>query len=357
MKSIYRSIIIVWMLLLSWSTTLSAQISINTDDSAPDASAMLDVKSTDKGILLPRMSSAERNNITAPTAGLILFDTDTESFWFYNGISWTDLNTSIATTTFIDADQDTKIELEEGADDAINFDMDGTHYLKMINGKIANSNQRYNVYLGGAAGYTDDLIGDNRNVGIGDSSMFLTTTGRFNTAIGYRSMYSNTTGRENASNGYQALSNNTIGQGNVAIGYNAMLSNITSDNNVAIGWEADVQEGLTNAVAIGKSTTAVQSNSFILGDGNSNVGIGTSNPQERLHVVGQVQIQDGTEADGYALTTDADGLASWQPYDGDNFGNHTAIQNIDFNSKNVTKAGSLEFDTNDDQLKILLNSK
>jgi hypothetical protein len=42
---------------------------INTDGSSAHASALLDVKSTNKGLLVPRMSKAEKNAIAAPATG------------------------------------------------------------------------------------------------------------------------------------------------------------------------------------------------------------------------------------------------------------------------------------------------
>ncbi|WP_297290837.1 hypothetical protein, partial [Oceanicoccus sp.] len=48
------------------SLGLFAQVSINTDGSSPDESAMLDVKSTTKGMLIPRMDSTQRVAITSP---------------------------------------------------------------------------------------------------------------------------------------------------------------------------------------------------------------------------------------------------------------------------------------------------
>jgi hypothetical protein len=68
-------------------------VSINTDGSTADNSAILDVKSTDKGILIPRMTEAQRNLITTPATGLMIYQTDaTAGFYFYNGTAWTSLN-------------------------------------------------------------------------------------------------------------------------------------------------------------------------------------------------------------------------------------------------------------------------
>ncbi len=68
-----------------------AQVAINADASAPDNSAMLDVKSTNRGMLVPRMTTAQRTAIAAPAAGLLVFDNTTQSFWFYSAGSWVEL--------------------------------------------------------------------------------------------------------------------------------------------------------------------------------------------------------------------------------------------------------------------------
>jgi hypothetical protein len=66
-----------------------SQVGINGDGSSPNSSAMLDVKSTQGGILLPRMTNAQRNAISAPATGLMIYQTDLLSgFYYYNGTSW-----------------------------------------------------------------------------------------------------------------------------------------------------------------------------------------------------------------------------------------------------------------------------
>ncbi|MEM6725179.1 MAG: hypothetical protein AAF598_14160, partial [Bacteroidota bacterium] len=77
------------MLLFICSLTYG-QVGINADNSAPASSAMLDVKSPDKGILIPRMDSTSRKNITTPAEGLMVYDTTTNSFWYYDMI-WNEL--------------------------------------------------------------------------------------------------------------------------------------------------------------------------------------------------------------------------------------------------------------------------
>ena len=63
-----------------------AQVGIGTD--TPNNSAMLEVQATDRGILFPRMTSAQRNAIATPATGLHVFDTNTNSLWYYNGTYW-----------------------------------------------------------------------------------------------------------------------------------------------------------------------------------------------------------------------------------------------------------------------------
>ncbi len=75
-------------------TVFSQSLSINTDGSAADASAMLDVKSTIKGLLIPRMTTAQKTAIVSPATGLQVYDTDLNLLYFYNGSSWTALNSS-----------------------------------------------------------------------------------------------------------------------------------------------------------------------------------------------------------------------------------------------------------------------
>ena len=54
----------------------------------PDSSAMLDVKSTEKGMLLPRVTTSERNAIQKPAPGLLVFDTDKQCLYMFEGVQW-----------------------------------------------------------------------------------------------------------------------------------------------------------------------------------------------------------------------------------------------------------------------------
>ncbi|MFI1773031.1 hypothetical protein ACH5TX_15060 [Flavobacteriaceae bacterium MEBiC06459] len=101
-----------------------AQVGIGT--TSPDDSSMLDIQSTSKGILIPRMNTTQRTAISSPATGLLVFDTSTQSFWFYN-TSWTELVTN---NSLLDADADTGIEVEQTTDeDNIHFKTSGSERM------------------------------------------------------------------------------------------------------------------------------------------------------------------------------------------------------------------------------------
>ncbi len=76
---------IFFFLFLIAGMSLYAQVGINSDNSAPDPSAMLDVKSTTKGLLVPRMTIAERDAIAVPATGLLIFCTDNNQYYTNKG--------------------------------------------------------------------------------------------------------------------------------------------------------------------------------------------------------------------------------------------------------------------------------
>ena len=127
------------MAILFSTHDLQAQIGINEDDSAPHSSAMLDVKSLDKGVLIPRV---DHNNVSSPAKGLMVYDTLSNSFWFYNGTAWLDMA--------IDEFQD------------ISFD--GTN-LSIDNGNSIDISSIDNQDISGSS-----LTGDVLTIGIEDGS-------------------------------------------------------------------------------------------------------------------------------------------------------------------------------------------
>ena len=66
----------------------SSNLNVGINTNTPDTSAQLDVKSTTKGFLPPRMTTTQRNAIATPAAGLIVYDTTENKHYGYNGTTW-----------------------------------------------------------------------------------------------------------------------------------------------------------------------------------------------------------------------------------------------------------------------------
>ena len=78
----------LFLLLILLNFNIYAQVSINADNSSPDSSAMLDVQSTNKGMLIPRMSNDEMLHISSPAEGLLVYNKDNKAFYYYDNSNW-----------------------------------------------------------------------------------------------------------------------------------------------------------------------------------------------------------------------------------------------------------------------------
>jgi hypothetical protein len=90
MKAIYT---IIGFCALAFNV-VQAQISIGVDGSQPDPSAMLELKSTEMGLLVPRLTSDQRNFIPSPATGLLIFNSSTGFSNYYNGTVWCQVQSS-----------------------------------------------------------------------------------------------------------------------------------------------------------------------------------------------------------------------------------------------------------------------
>ena len=80
--------IIITLIFFQFQCSYCQGISINEDGSLPNSSAMVDMKSVSKGLLIPRMTQAERNAIVSPANGLMIFQTDGVSGFYYYESIW-----------------------------------------------------------------------------------------------------------------------------------------------------------------------------------------------------------------------------------------------------------------------------
>jgi hypothetical protein len=82
------AILFTGLVLNSTNIIVAQSVAVNTTGATADASAIMDISSTTKGMLIPRMTTAERAAITTPATGLRVYDVTTNSYWHYNGTNW-----------------------------------------------------------------------------------------------------------------------------------------------------------------------------------------------------------------------------------------------------------------------------
>jgi hypothetical protein len=281
---------VILIILLS-ATGLYAQVGINYDGSLPTSHSILDIKSDTTGMLIPRMTTIQRNTLSAKLdaahKGMVVFDKTANLLFFWDGTEFIYMRSGVL-SEIADTDNDTYISVEEGTDpDYINFSTFGTNFWRMENGRLEFLNTGGSVFIGENAGYSDDFSNNDNvfvgkdagklstqgsmNVGLGISSLYSNQIGSYNVALGAYAlqaaantvgnnamggfaMYSNTAGNYNTAAGHLAMFNNATGSNNTAMGTQAMLSNTTGYSNVAIGAGALYKNTTrSHLVAIGDS--------------------------------------------------------------------------------------------------------
>ncbi|MBL7943892.1 MAG: hypothetical protein JNM00_14055, partial [Flavobacteriales bacterium] len=166
-----------------------AQNNVGINTTTPDASALLDLNATDKGLLVPRMASAQRIAISLPATGLLVYDTDLNEFYFYDGTQWRAMLTAVSGwSTNGNAGTDMNTHFIGTTDnEGFSFRINNVHA-----GRI--DHEKNQILFGQYAGNTS-MSGS--NLMFGDSCGTSTTTGAFNIMLGNKAGFSNTTGSGN----------------------------------------------------------------------------------------------------------------------------------------------------------------
>jgi len=99
MIKLCKLVIIISSMVIMSAQIYAQNVGISADGSAPDNSAMLDVKSTTHGILISRLSDAQRNAIPSPATGLLIYNTTTNRFNYYNGSGWYEIGSTFVSPT------------------------------------------------------------------------------------------------------------------------------------------------------------------------------------------------------------------------------------------------------------------
>ena len=253
---------------------------------SPDATSVLDLTSTTKGMLAPRMTQVQKSAISSPATGLLIYQTDgTTGFYYYTGSAWIGLSSSgllskvegtdftgsllvgHATTGILNAaERNTGIGL--GALQAVTTGDDNTAigYQALY----SNTTGGYNTASGYQALYSHT---GSYNTAYGYQALYY-TTGIHNTASGYRALYNNTEGNYNTASGSYSLSSNTFGTNNTAFGTVALTENRDGEKNTAVGMYALYQNKAgSNATAIGHGAMYYANSTTTLFT-NTNVAVG-----------------------------------------------------------------------------------
>jgi trimeric autotransporter adhesin len=234
------------VLMLCFVEINAQNVAINTDGSSPNANAMLDIKSSTMGVLVPRMTSVQKTSfgavLTLSEAGMLVYDTDVDKFFFWDGTIFKQMGTA---AILIDTDGDTKIQVEETPDDdIIRFDIAGVQQWLMTGERLEPGNPGGHIYIGEGAGEFDSLSSSS-NIAVGRSALARNNNRSGIVAVGDSALYNNGVGAVNSSDGqvntavgFKALRSNTIGWGNTAVGNLALEANESGDVNTALGFGA-----------------------------------------------------------------------------------------------------------------------
>ena len=181
------------------AAALSQGVAINESNLPPSSAAILDVSSTTKGMLVPRMDSTQRVDMLIKANGLLVYDTDHDCFYYYvsTGSSsgyWQRLVADQQNHTLVDADGDSYLTLNyDGSDDdTLRIFFEDIEKYKITSRAIEMLNNSRSVILGEGAGQNMDLTGDKHNIYIGYHAGHANQNAGGNTAVGYNSLSENT---------------------------------------------------------------------------------------------------------------------------------------------------------------------
>jgi len=94
-------IVVLSTMILGFLSIFGQNNSVGIGTITPDNSAILDLVSTNQGLLIPRNNTFGITSIASPSDGLILYNTDDKCYWFWNNTSWKRLCETDSLLTFV----------------------------------------------------------------------------------------------------------------------------------------------------------------------------------------------------------------------------------------------------------------
>ncbi|MDF1698826.1 MAG: hypothetical protein P1U56_23430 [Saprospiraceae bacterium] len=299
-----KFLIIFFVSILTFAADVNAQGNVGIGTETPDNSALLELDSNSKGILIPRLTATERMSIVSPANALMVYDTDSLCFYYYEQTNTTWINLCNA---FSEVDpkvgslSNDKVpnwngtELEDGliSDDGNIVSTDSDILINELTFGRGGGNSSSNVASGKNA-LLNNTSGT-ANVGTGHTAMRANTTGKNNVAVGFSSMYNNSSGKDNVALGFQSLYNNTGGSHNTSIGLNAGFFNTTGIKNVFLGYNAGFNATGSNKL-------------FIENSGSNSPLIYGDFATDELKVNGDLEVTGKLKVPDLALNTTTDSV-------------------------------------------------
>jgi hypothetical protein len=343
--------------------TSKAQTGIGTR--SPNSNSILDLSSTNKGLLLPRVELTSTTSflpLTAHVSGMIIYNTATTTtgsndvtpgYYFNDGTKWVRaINTASSSgwglagnattsagTNFIGTTDAQDLVFKTAGVENFRINQKGrlitSSTFPAVNanslyiGNAGNDTQLAGAIQNTALGYQtmNALTDGSENTAVGNQALNLLRDGIGNSAFGVQSLNRSVSTIANTGFGYQSLFNVT-GSSNTALGANAgyhATNALTRDNNTFLGngatYAAAGASTITKSTAVGAGVVLTNSNTVILGTTTEKVGVGLTNPSNALHVKATAdplkleRLQTGNAGD-MMLTVGTDGVVKRQAYPG-----------------------------------------
>jgi len=365
-----KKIILAMAFLYAADEARAQSFAINTDGSTADASALLDVKSNSKGVMIPRMNKAQKNAIVAPATGLLVFQIapDSAGFHYYDGTKWlwlpasnsldtiawkTNGNTGTnAATHFMGTKDDVPLSFRQNNKWIGRFDATAKNYLiGAASGQ--NGTGTSNVFIGDSVAYKSRassavIIGDHAGFNInnfneGYRSVIIGDYAGDSSVANWSTIVGNLAGRRNqvwgnTFFGSSAGENNTTGY-NCFIGDNSGTKNKNGTNNTFIGNLSGFNNFASDNTAVGRSAlyfnqtagnnTAIGSFALYLNNSFYNTAVGSTALRNLQNTSSQWNVAVGESA-ALELVSGANNVAvgSWAFKDHTTGSRNTAIGNF-----------------------------
>ncbi|MBK8829387.1 MAG: hypothetical protein IPN60_00745 [Saprospiraceae bacterium] len=289
----------------------------------PDLSAVLDIQSNSKGILIPRMATPVIEAIANPAEGLLAYDSLLHVFLFFDGLEWkpivtdtnvwgTSGNAGTFQENFIGTTDLPKLTFKlnsqqfgflNSQEHKIHF---GSRITNPTNSVIIGDSAAYsaamfaseNTIVGNFAGrHLDNGFG---NTLFGDNAGYRILNSTDNTIIGKSAGINTTSGSSNTFLGNQSGNGNISGEYNTYLGVGTGVHNATGNFNTALGTNASSMKSGSNNIAIGnKALSGGNLGGYLYGDNNIGIGFESGNHWVFEDSVGFNNIFIGANAAGY----------------------------------------------------------